>query len=45
MKGRLAANPIPYWATAGKTQEVFDQAFADFAASVTPPSKPTCPTA
>jgi inosose dehydratase len=32
MKGRLAANPIPYWASAGKTREVFDQAFADFAA-------------
>jgi inosose dehydratase len=32
MKGRLAANPIPYWASAGKSREVFDQAFADFAA-------------
>ncbi|WP_250005276.1 sugar phosphate isomerase/epimerase [Actinoplanes sp. M2I2] len=27
---RIAANPIPYWATAGKTREVFDEAFADF---------------
>lgn len=27
---RVAANPIPYWATAGKTREVFDQAFADY---------------
>jgi inosose dehydratase len=32
MKGRLAANPIPYWASAGKTRDVFDQAFGDFAA-------------
>jgi inosose dehydratase len=31
MKGRLAVNPIPYWAAAGKTRDVFDQAFADFA--------------
>lgn len=27
---RVAANPIPYWATAGKTREVFDAAFADY---------------
>jgi len=27
---RVAANPIPYWATAGKTREVFDRAFADY---------------
>ncbi|WP_030435570.1 sugar phosphate isomerase/epimerase family protein [Actinoplanes subtropicus] len=27
---RLAANPIPYWASAGKTREVFDAAFGDF---------------
>ncbi|MEU4235985.1 sugar phosphate isomerase/epimerase [Actinoplanes sp. NPDC026619] len=27
---RLAANPIPYWATAGKTRAVFAEAFADF---------------
>ncbi|HET9648047.1 MAG TPA: sugar phosphate isomerase/epimerase [Microlunatus sp.] len=29
---RIAANPIPYWSTAGKTRAVFDEAFADFAA-------------
>jgi inosose dehydratase len=27
---RIAANPIPYWAKAGKTREVFEQAFRDF---------------
>ena len=27
---RIAANPIPYWAGAGKTREVFEQAFRDF---------------
>ncbi len=27
---RIAANPIPYWSKAGKTREVFDQAFSDF---------------
>ncbi|AGL19855.1 sugar phosphate isomerase/epimerase [Actinoplanes sp. N902-109] len=27
---RIAANPIPYWATAGKTREVFATAFRDF---------------
>jgi inosose dehydratase len=27
---RIAANPIPYWSTAGKTREVFEEAFADF---------------
>jgi inosose dehydratase len=27
---RVAANPIPYWASAGKTREVFDEAFRDF---------------
>jgi len=27
---RIAANPIPYWASAGKTREVFATAFADF---------------
>ncbi|MCY1143154.1 sugar phosphate isomerase/epimerase [Actinoplanes sp. Pm04-4] len=27
---RIAANPIPYWATAGKTREVLDEAFGDF---------------
>ena len=26
----IAANPIPYWATDGKTREVFDEAFRDF---------------
>ena len=26
---RIAANPIPYWAQAGKTREVFERAFAD----------------
>ncbi|MFI5892411.1 sugar phosphate isomerase/epimerase family protein [Actinoplanes sp. NPDC051513] len=26
----LAANPIPYWASAGKTRDVFTSAFADF---------------
>jgi inosose dehydratase len=29
---RIAANPIPYWAKAGKTREVFAEAFADFQA-------------
>ena len=28
--GRIAANPIPYWATAGKTRAVLAEAFADF---------------
>jgi inosose dehydratase len=27
---RLAANPIPYWSRAGKTRDVFDEAFRDF---------------
>jgi len=27
---RVAANPIQYWAAAGKTREVFDRAFADY---------------
>ena len=27
---RIAANPIPYWAKAGKTREVFEEAFRDF---------------
>jgi inosose dehydratase len=27
---RIAANPIPYWSTAGKTRKVFDEAFRDF---------------
>ena len=27
---RIAANPIPYWAPAGKTREVFGEAFRDF---------------
>jgi inosose dehydratase len=27
---RIAANPIPYWNRAGKTREVFDEAFHDF---------------
>ena len=27
---RIAANPIPYWSQAGKTREVFEQAFRDF---------------
>jgi inosose dehydratase len=27
---RIAANPIPYWAKAGKSREVFEQAFRDF---------------
>ena len=26
----MAANPIPYWAKAGKSREVFEQAFRDF---------------
>jgi inosose dehydratase len=29
---RIAANPIPYWARAGKTRAVFDVAFADLQA-------------
>ena len=29
---RIAANPIPYWASAGKTRPVFEEAFADFQA-------------
>jgi inosose dehydratase len=28
---RIAANPIPYWAKAGKSREVFEEAFRDFA--------------
>lgn len=28
---RIAANPIPYWAQDGKTREVFERAFTDFA--------------
>lgn len=31
LTGRVAANPIPYWAKDGKTREVFERAFADFA--------------
>ena len=27
---RIAANPIPYWSRAGKTREVFEEAFKDF---------------
>jgi len=27
---RIAANPIPYWNRAGKTREVFEEAFRDF---------------
>ena len=27
---RIAVNPIPYWARAGKTREVFEEAFRDF---------------
>jgi inosose dehydratase len=27
---RVAANPIPYWSRAGKTREVFEEAFRDF---------------
>ena len=27
---RIAANPIPYWGRAGKTREVFEEAFRDF---------------
>ena len=27
---RIAANPIPYWATAGKSREAFEEAFRDF---------------
>jgi len=27
---RISANPIPYWKSAGKTREVFDEAFRDF---------------
>jgi inosose dehydratase len=30
MTNRIAVNPIPYWAKAGKTREVFDEAFRDF---------------
>jgi inosose dehydratase len=29
---RIAANPIPYWARAGKTRPVLEEAFADFQA-------------
>jgi len=28
---RVAANPIPYWSKDGKTRDVFDRAFTDFA--------------
>lgn len=28
---RIAANPIPYWSRDGKTREVFERAFTDFA--------------
>ncbi len=28
---KIAANPIPYWARDGKTKQVFDRAFTDFA--------------
>ncbi|PRY14008.1 sugar phosphate isomerase/epimerase family protein [Kineococcus rhizosphaerae] len=31
MTRRIAANPIPYWAKAGKTREVFERAFTDLA--------------
>jgi inosose dehydratase len=31
MKARIAANPIPYWSRDGKTREVFEEAFRDFA--------------
>jgi inosose dehydratase len=27
---RIAANPIPYWSRAGKTRDVFEEAFRDF---------------
>ena len=27
----IAVNPIPYWSKAGKSKEVFEEAFADFA--------------
>jgi inosose dehydratase len=30
MSNRIAANPIPYWSRAGKTREVFEEAFRDF---------------
>jgi inosose dehydratase len=30
MSRRIAANPIPYWAKAGKSREVFAEAFRDF---------------
>lgn len=30
MTSRIAANPIPYWAKAGKTREVLAEAFRDF---------------
>src|SRR3982750_3011712 len=30
MTNRIAANPIPYWASAGKTRAVLDEAFRDF---------------
>jgi inosose dehydratase len=30
-RSHLAANPIPYWSRDGKTKEVFERAFADFA--------------
>jgi inosose dehydratase len=30
VKGRIAANPIPYWAGPGKTRAVFEEAFRDF---------------
>ena len=30
MTNRIAANPIPYWSNAGKTREVFAEAFRDF---------------
>ena len=31
VRRRIAVNPIPYWSKAGKTKEVFEEAFADFA--------------
>jgi inosose dehydratase len=42
---RIAVNPLLYWSKAGKTKEVFEEAFADFAKIATAPSRPTVPTA
>ncbi|HEX5906122.1 MAG TPA: hypothetical protein VFY56_03825 [Propionibacteriaceae bacterium] len=42
---RIAVNPISFWSKAGKTKEVFEEAFADFAKIATAPSRLMYPTA